>query len=235
MEDEQHWQIVLRRMVEAHPMLELGGVFGSPIEALPALSDHQCDLILLDVEFAEINGIDFAMTLQNPPLIIFVTTHSQSALKGYDADPVDFLVKPVQMDRFLKAIEKVQRRLALPIPPPVSSSSGANGEEDFFFVKDQQGYSRVNINDILFVKSLENYIQITTTETTHTTLASLQFIEQRLGNKFMRIHRSYLANLSKIDAFTAEVVVVGGSELPIGGQYLEQFKQAFVQRNLLKK
>ncbi len=237
LEDEPHWQIVLRRMIEAHPMLDLGGVYSSPLEALPALSSKKYDLMLLDVEFAEINGIDFANSLDNPPLIIFVTTHDRFALKSYEVDAVDFLVKPVQMDRFLQAIEKVNRRLELINKVTTSTDlvMSESSEMEFFFVKEQNEYSKVIIDDILYVKSLENYIQIITHDTTHTTLASLNFIENKLGNKFMRIHRSYLVNLNHIDSFNNETVVVKGNELPIGGQYTEQFKSDFVLRNIFKK
>lgn len=237
LDDELHWQLVLRRMVESHHLLELGGVFGSPLEALPALHSGEYDLVLLDVEFAEINGIDFATSLENPPLIIFVTTHSQSALKSYEAEPVDFLTKPVQMDRFLKAVDKVQRRLELLHKTPVADVATQEpvSDNEFFFVKEQNGYTKVKVEDILFVKSLENYIQIYTQDATHTTLASLNFIEGKLGPKFMRIHRSYLVNLARIDTFTNETIIVRGHELPIGGQYLEQFKNDFVHRNILKK
>lgn len=237
LEDEPHWQIVLRRMIEAHPMLDLGGVYSSPLEALPALSGKKYDLMLLDVEFAEINGIDFANSLDNPPLIIFVTTHDRFALKSYEVDAVDFLVKPVQMDRFLQAIEKVNRRLELINKVATSTDlvMSESSEMEFFFVKEQNEYSKVIIDDILYVKSLENYIQIITHDTTHTTLASLNFIENKLGNKFMRIHRSYLVNLKHIDSFNNETLVVKGNELPIGGQYTEQFKSDFVLRNIFKK
>jgi DNA-binding LytR/AlgR family response regulator len=234
LEDEQHWQLVLRRMVEAHPLLELTGIFGSPLDALPALHTEQYDLLLLDVEFAEINGIDFAKTLDNPPMIIFVTTHERFALKSYEVEAIDFLVKPVQMDRFLKAIEKVQKRFGMVQKPGEEGPEGLF-EGDFFFVKEQQGYTKVVIDDILFVKSLENYIQIFTRDATYTTLAALNFVEGKLGSKFMRIHRSYLVNLQHIDYFTNELLSVKGYELPIGGQYIEQFKQDFVHRNVLKK
>ncbi len=236
LEDEPHWQIVLRRMIEAHPLLELAGVFGSPLEALPALSAGDLDLVLLDVEFAEINGIEFVKTLDTPPLIILVTTHDRFALKSYEIDTVDFLVKPVAIDRFLKAIEKVKRRLG--VQPRVIAELVDNevaGELEFFFIKEQSGYTKVRIDDIIFVKSLENYIQIVTKDSTHTTLASLNFIESRLGTKFMRIHRSFLVSLQHIDTFTNDIVMAAGYDVPLGGQYQEQFKSEFVHRNVLKK
>ncbi len=236
LEDEPHWQVVLRRMIEAHPLLELAGVFGSPLEALSALNEDAFDLVLLDVEFAEINGIEFVKTLNKPPLVILVTTHDRFALKSYEIDTVDFLVKPVSIDRFLKAIEKAKRRLdpqARPIAEFVDNEVAT--ELEFFFIKEQSGYTKVRLDDIIFVKSLENYIQIVTKDFTHTTLASLNFIEGRLGPKFMRVHRSFLVSLQHIDTFTNETVIAAGHEIPLGGQYQDQFKSEFVSRNVLKK
>jgi DNA-binding LytR/AlgR family response regulator len=236
LEDEPHWQVVLGRMIEAHPLLDLVGKVGSPLEALPALSRGDIDLVMLDVEFAEINGIEFVKTLDKPPLVILVTTHDRFALKSYEIDTVDFLVKPVSMDRFLKAVEKAKRRLDLQVRSIVEFvDNETSAELEFFFVKEQNGYTKVRIEDIILVKSLENYIQIVTKETTHTTLASLNFIEGRLGPKFMRVHRSFLVGLQHIDSFNNEVVVAKGYDIPIGGQYLEQFKSEFVHRNVLKK
>ena len=236
LDDERHWQLVLRRMAEAHPLIEISGVYGSPMEAVPALNSGMNDLVLLDVQLAEINGIDFAKSLENPPLVIFITTHDRFALKSYEVEAVDFLVKPVLLERFFAAIEKVKNRLDLLAPHlPEETETLDILDNDFFFVKENQVYSKVVIDDILFVKSLENYIQIVTSDSTHTILLSLNFIEQKLGIKFMRIHRSYLVKLSKIASFTTEIVFVGAHELPLGGQYLEQFKQGFMNRNLLKK
>lgn len=235
LEDEPHWQIVLRRMIEAHPGLELTGIFGSPMEALPALTTGEFDLVLLDVEFAETNGIDFIKSIENPPLVVFVTTHDRFALKSYEIDAVDFLVKPVDMSRFLQAIEKVKRRLESYAKPPADLIVSETSELEFFFVKEQNEYSKVKIDDILFIRSLENYIQIITKDATHTTLASLNFIESKLGNRFMRTHRSFLVGLQHIDSFTNEVIIIQGHELPIGGQYVEQFKSEFVLRNVLKR
>lgn len=236
LDDEQHWQLVLRRMAEAHPSIAISGVYGSPAEAIPSISKGDNDLLLLDVQLAEVNGIDFVKGIENPPLVILITTHDRFALKSYEIDAVDFLVKPVQTERFFKAIEKVEKRLemlsALTDEVQTSMEPLENG---FFFVKEQQGYTKVNIEEILFVKSLENYIQIVTTDSTHTILSSLNSIEQKLGPKFMRIHRSYLVNLHRIATFSNESVNTGGYDLPLGGQYLEQFKQDFVNRNLLKK
>jgi DNA-binding LytR/AlgR family response regulator len=235
LEDEPHWQIVLRRMIEAHPGLELTGIFGSPMEALPALTTGGYDLVLLDVEFAETNGIDFIKSIEKPPLVVFVTTHDRFALKSYEIDAVDFLVKPVDMSRFLQAIEKVKRRMESYAKPPADLIVSETSELEFFFVKEQNEYSKVKIDDILFVRSLENYIQIITKEATHTTLASLNFIESKLGNRFMRTHRSFLVGLKHIDSFTNEAIIIQGHELPIGGQYVEQFKSEFVLRNVLKR
>jgi DNA-binding LytR/AlgR family response regulator len=236
LDDEQHWQLVLRRMAEAHPLIEISGIYGSPMEAIPALTSGQIDLVLLDVQLTEVNGIDFAKGLENPPLVVFITTHDRFALKSYEVEAVDFLVKPVQLDRFFLAIDKVQKRLKfLASKVPEEPETLEVLDNSFFFVKEQQGYTKIIIDNILFVKSLENYIQIVTPDSTHTILSSLNFIEQKLGAKFMRIHRSYLVNLLKISSFTSEIVVTGHHELPLGGQYLEQFKQDFVYRNLFKK
>jgi DNA-binding LytR/AlgR family response regulator len=236
LEDEAHWQIVLQRMADHHPLLDVIGVYASPMEALPAVTQDMPDLLLLDVEFAEINGIDFAKSLDNPPMIIFVTTHAHFAAKSYEADAVDYLVKPVKVERFLQAIDKVRRRMS------PSSESELEQEDNisilanqFFFIKEAQGYVKINLTEVLYVKSLENYIQVVTTKGIYTTLGALNFVEQRLGKGFLRTHRSYLVNLEKVELYNSEVVVINGQSLPLGGQFAEKFKQEFIYSNLLKK
>jgi DNA-binding LytR/AlgR family response regulator len=236
LEDEAHWQIVLKRMADHHPSLEVIGVYGSPMEALPAVTENSPDLLLLDVEFAEINGIDFAKSLDKPPLIIFVTTHTHFAAKSYEADAVDYLVKPVKVERFLQAIDKVRRRLS-----PQQDNDSEQDElavaltHQFFFIKEAQGYIKINLSDVLYVKSMENYIQVVTAKETFTTLGALNFVEQRLGKGFLRTHRSYLVNLEKVELYNNETVIINGQSLPLGGQYAEKFKQEFIYANLLKK
>ncbi len=235
LEDELHWQLVLQRMVESHPLLELAGVFGSPLEALPAIIGNKPDLLLLDVEFAEINGFAFAQSLDNPPLIVFVTTHSNFAAQSYEVEAVDFLVKPVQIDRFIKSIDKVRRRLELQGLAPLDAIIEEDKSSDFFFIKDQQGYLKIKPEEILFVKSMENYVQFVTANNTYTTLASLQSVENSLGVGFMRVHRSYLVNLSKIDQFTNDAIMIDLHTIPLGGLYADQFKNEFIYKNLLKR
>jgi DNA-binding LytR/AlgR family response regulator len=237
LEDEAHWQIVLKRMADHHPLLEVIGVYASPMEALPAVTQDAPDLLLLDVEFAEINGIDFAKSLDHPPMIIFVTTHSHFAAKSYEAEAVDYLVKPVKVERFLQAIDKVRRRVAPVSEPEMEQDENiAIPSNQFFFIKEAQGYLKINFTDVLYIKSMENYIQVVTLKATYTMLAALNSVEQRLlGKGFLRTHRSYLVNLEKVELYNNEMVVINGQSLPLGGQYAEKFKQEFVYSNLLKK
>lgn len=235
LEDEQHWQLILQRMVESHPLLELAGIFCSPLEALPAIAGNRPDLLLLDVEFAEINGFAFAQSLDNPPLIVFVTTHANFAAQSYEVEAVDFLVKPVQIDRFIKSIDKVRRLLELQNAAQIEHTIEEDKSSDFFFIKDQNGYIKLKPEEILFVKSMENYVQFITANNTYTTLASLQSVETSLGASFMRVHRSYLINLSKIDQFTNDAITIDNHSIPLGGQYADQFKNEFIYRNLLKR
>lgn len=236
LEDEPHWQLVLRRMATSHPLLEVIGIYGSPLEAIPAIKSQKPDLILLDVEFAEINGFAFAQSLENPPLIVFVTTHAKFAVQSYEVEAVDFLVKPVMIDRFLKSIEKVRKRLEGQGSGSVYSLEPQQEKADFFFIKDQHGYVKIQTSDILYIRSMENYVQIVTALHTYVTLGALQHVESRLGKEFMRVHRSYIVNLNKIDQFNNETIQIGAHEIPLGGgQYQDQFKQDFVYRNLLKR
>jgi DNA-binding LytR/AlgR family response regulator len=241
LDDEPHWQLVLSRMASAQPALEVLGVYGFAHEALDAIKVHQPNLILTDIEMAEINGIDLIRSMENPPLVIFITTHEQFAVDSYNVEAIDYLVKPVTMERFNLAIEKVMKKLQVstPLTPEVTSElvtdESSSEPIEFFFIKEQNTYQKINTEDILFIKSLENYIQIYTNKGSFTTLASLSYIESRLGANFMRVHRSYIVNLDAIEVFTTDSIRFGQHEVPLGGQYQEQFKQNFVQKNLLKK
>jgi DNA-binding LytR/AlgR family response regulator len=239
LDDEPHWQVVLRRMAEAHPQLEVTGTYGSAQDALNAIAMDRPQLILSDIEMAEINGIELIRSMESPPYVVFVTTHEQFAVDSYQVDAVDYLVKPVTVARFERAINKVIKRMQ---PSEVSDLDNGtlidhsdNDVISFFFIKDQNTFVKINCEDILFIKSLENYIQIFTDKGAFTTLATLSYIESRLGPSFMRVHRSYIVNLEKVETFTTEDIRFGQHEVPLGGQYQEQFKTNFVQKNLLKK
>jgi DNA-binding LytR/AlgR family response regulator len=235
LDDEPHWQLVLSRMAASHPLIDVIATAGSLAATVDAIRHHQPDLLLVDVELAEANGIDFVKGLIDPPMVVFITTHPHFALKSYEVDAVDYIVKPVTIERFSAAIDRVLLRRsvgaeALSVPP-----ESADQAPSFFFIKEQNNFIKIRCADILFVKSMENYVQIFTETNVYTTLSALTHIETRLGASFMRVHRSYLVNLEKVESFTHEAIQFGIHEVPLGGQYMDQFKTDFVQRNLLRK
>lgn len=227
-DDDANWRFTISKFVGLHPALNLIGTCASAIDAFGQLSQHQIDLIICDVEMPELSGIGLARTLKNGPLIIFVTAHAGYAVEGYEVSPIDFLLKPLNYERFLLSIEKVKQRLA---NNPESSLM-----EPYFLVQEVNEYWQIAYRDVLYMKASDHFLQIVTPSRVYTPLLSISKIEEKLkGDVFLRIHRSYLVNRSAILSITKnEVVLINGERIPIGDQYRAQFKRQHIGLRLVK-
>lgn len=187
------------------------------IEAYNVLQEKQVDLLFLDIQMPKLNGIDFVKNLENPPKIIFTTAYDNYALEGYELDAVDYMLKPISFDRFLKAVNKVQR---LYKPKVEQLSDNDSFDQTFIYLKSEKIMVKVFLKDILFVESMQNYIQVVTATRSiicHKTISSIE--EELPKHKFMRIHRSYIVAIDKIEAFSSAYVQLPKHQLPIGRFY----------------
>jgi len=227
-DDEPMARDVLRRYIEKVPTLKLAGESVNAIDALVFLQHNEVDLIFLDICMPELLGTQFVKSLHNPPKIIFTTAFKEYALEGYELDVIDYLLKPVRFERFLKAVNKAFPKTAEPV------SNGAPAERktgvDFIYLRVNKKLVKIILSDILYIESARDYVKVFTNDKTYITRQTISSVEAMLsGNEFVRIHRSYIIAMSKIKSFTNELVEVGNTELPIGKFYRNSFVQ--LQRN----
>lgn len=225
---------ILESYIKKLPFLQLVKTCSSATEAMQVLHEEQVDLMFLDIEMPELTGIQFLNILKNQPLIIFTTAYPDYALEGFNQDAVDYLLKPIPFDRFLKAVTKAQERLqrnaklteAAPAPP-------AAQEHDFMFVKADYKTIRVDFKDILWIEGLKDYIIIQTKDQKIITLLSMNKMMEKLPDaKFLRVHRSFIVSLQKIDSIEKSRIRIGSKEIPIGEVYKEQFLKWVEENNI---
>lgn len=228
-DDNPQWRLLLRKFVEMNPVLQLMDVCESAMEAYGILTEKEIDLIICDIEMPEVSGIGLAKSLPNGPLIIFVTSHREYALDCYDVSPIDFLLKPLNYERFLLSIEKVRKRLA-------------NQTEEikltpYFFVRDGHNYEQIAYHDVIYMKSDEHFLTIVTNERTYSPLLSITKMEEQLkGDIFLRVHRSFLVNREKVSRITKnEIILQTGTTIPIGEQYRSQLNRKHIEGKLINR
>jgi two-component system, LytTR family, response regulator len=239
-EDEPLARNLLAQYISKVPYLQLVKACPSPLEALEALREQSVDLLFLDIQMPELTGISLLKILPKKPLVIFTTAYSEYALEGYELDVVDYLLKPITLERFLKAIEKVGQRLSLIKTQEFSQQEVENKMEskeeptqNFIFVKDGTKLVKVKLNEILYIEGLKDYVIIYTTHQKIVTLQRMKTLEAELPtNQFIRIHNSYIVSLEAIDTIEKEKVQVGKTFLPISDTYRKSFKDFIEQKNI---
>jgi len=190
--------------------------FTKAIDAIEVLNTENIDLLFLDINMPGISGIEFLKSLSNPPKVIFTTAYRNFAVDAFDLDALDYLVKPISFERFLKAINKFLSH----IKPKQNVENKANNKDFIILKADKKNY-KIKFSEIQFIESLDNYIKVHTSEFSIICYESLSAIEKELSNDFLRIHRSYIINLTKIDVFTSSYVEIGDRKFTIGRNYKE--------------
>jgi DNA-binding LytR/AlgR family response regulator len=219
-DDEPLARDVLRRYIEAVPALHLCGECANAIEAIGFLQQQPVDLLFLDIHMPQLKGIDLVKILPHPPKVIFTTAHAEYALEGYDLDIIDYLLKPIQFERFLKAVSKA---FQFAKPVVTAAETGAPEEpkkEAYIYLRADRKMVKVLLRDILYVESMKDYIKIFTANGTIITKQSITAMEAMLPEKeFIRTHRSFIASVDKIKSFTPELIEIDKAEIPIGKLY----------------
>jgi two-component system response regulator LytT len=216
--------------VQKTPFLELVGKFGSAVEALKYLHEHPgtVDLAFLDIQMQELNGLELARVLgPSGPRVVFTTAFPQYALDGYRVDALDYLVKPFNYEEFLRAAGKARAYAEL-VAGPGPAAPVAAEEEEYLFLKAEYQLVRVALSDVLYVEGLKDYVKVHLKSTPRALLSlmSLKAMEEKLpARRFMRIHRSFIVALDKIEAVRRLTVQIGAVTIPVGDQYKEAFLQ----------
>ncbi len=212
------------------PELNLLNAFSNPLEALEALRTLSVDLLFLDVQMPEITGISLLKVLKKRPLVVLTTAYSEYALEGYELDVADYLLKPITFERFLKSVDKIMQRLEAE-PKHVITQAQNSPAPTFVFVKDGTKLVKIQLDEILYVEGLKDYVTIHTTHQKITTLQRMKALEEQLpADKFIRIHNSYIVALNAIEVVQKNEVEIKGASLPIGDTYRKSFKE-FIEKN----
>ncbi|MBK8882267.1 MAG: response regulator transcription factor [Bacteroidales bacterium] len=217
--------------IEKTPFLELTGAFDSALKAIDILKTDRIDLIYVDINMPDLSGMDFVKSLDNAPMIVFVTAYSEYALEGFRVDAVDYLLKPVSYGDFLKSANKVK----IWFDKQLDNSEIVRADKDFLFIKSDYKILRINFDDIKYIEGMNEYIRIHLSDSKPViTLLSMKAIEEQLpAERFMRVHRSYIVNLSRISVIERSRIVFDGKVyIPVSEQYKHVF-QSYVDKHFL--
>ena len=218
---------LLKDFVSKVDSLQLINTFNNAIDAISAMNKMEVDLIFLDIEMPHFTGIDFVKAINNRPLIIFTTAYSNYAVEGFEFGAVDYLVKPIPFNRFLKSVVRAQHLFSSidTVEKTIPAIVAVTASNNFMFVRAEYENVKINYADILFVEGLKDYVKIYTTDGKYIlTLMSLIKLENTLSCKgFCRIHRSYIVNLSHIKSIQKNKVLIIDRRLPISESYKTTF------------
>jgi DNA-binding LytR/AlgR family response regulator len=207
---------ILESYVKKVEQLQLVGTFRNAVAAFTFLQQHSVDLIFLDIQMPKLSGIDFLKTLQQPPKVIFTTAFRDYAVQGFELEIVDYLLKPIPFERFLKAVAKVLHQPASQVAPAIKEVAPDN----YVYFKVDKKMIKTKMADVLFIESIKDYVKVKTPDKEIVTQQKISYLEESLPREqFLRIHRSFIVNLEKIDAYSATDVEIGKHSIPIGRNY----------------
>jgi len=217
----------LQGYIEKAGFFQLINTCENAIELNSIIKQTQVDLLFLDIEMPYVNGIDFLKSLSNPPKVIFTTAYERYAIQGFDLDVLDYLLKPISFERFLKAANKAYDYF---------NQKQETSEENYFFVKTDYKLEKIEFDDILFTEAMENYVAIYTNERKVITHSTLKAVQEKLPQKqFIQPHKSYIININKIDAIEGNMLHINKYQVPISKYQKEEVMEKIINNKLLKK
>ncbi|MEO6850123.1 MAG: LytTR family DNA-binding domain-containing protein [Mucilaginibacter sp.] len=217
---------ILEDYISKMPFLQLVKATTNPIEALQMVQEGKADLVFLDVQMPELTGIQFLRIANGKAKVILTTAYQEYALEGYELDVIDYLLKPIAFDRFFKSVQKAQGILQPSSKPEIKPEPVPQNDflSDFIFVKTEHKIQKVYLNDILFIEGLKDYISIFTPTERIITLQNMKKMEDALPEKhFIRVHKSYIVSLNKIDSIERSRIFIKDKIIPVGDTYREEF------------
>lgn len=225
-EDEPLARNLITDYVNKVPTLNLIEACSNPLAAIEVLRNNKIDLLFLDVQMPEITGITLLKSLHARPMVILTTAYSEYALEGYELDVVDYLLKPITFERFLRAVDKATQRMDNRQPAPIiEGGAQQDSSQAYVFVKDGTKLVKIKLDEILYVEGLKDYVTIHTPNQKVVSLQRLKALETQLPpDKFIRIHNSFIVSLAAIDVVHKGEVQIGDKFIPIGDTYRKSFK-----------
>jgi DNA-binding LytR/AlgR family response regulator len=227
-DDEPSGRKIIEEYISETSFLKLCCKTESPLKAYDLIVEHAIDLIFLDIQMPKINGIDFLKSLSKPPLVIITTAYSEYALQGFELDVIDYLLKPISLERFLKATNKARDYFEL--------QNTNEKPKNYFFIKSNNKFEKVLFHELLYVEAANNYIIIQTQEKRLITYLTFKGIEEILPSSlFIKVHKSYIVSLSKIDSLNNEEIRIGKHFIPISRSLKDEVMELVVNKNLVKR
>lgn len=231
-DDEPLAQDVLENYVNKFEGLDLVGKCSNAYEAMEMLRTSKAQIVFLDIQMPGITGLEFLRALPERPAVIFTTAHAEHALEGFELDAMDYLLKPFSFDRFAKAVNKAIHYLTLEKQEEQLANSDV---EDHIFVKADKKMVKINLNDILYIEGLKDYVMIFIPGQRIITLQTMKNLEERLpSGKFVRVHRSFIIAVDKLKSIANHSVEIGPKQIPIGKNYKEAFMKVVDRQNIIK-
>lgn len=231
LEDEKPAQGILEKYIGELPNLELAGTYTNPLSAMEQIQSEKIDLIFLDINLPKISGINFLKSLKNPPAVIITTAYPEYALEGYELNVVDYLLKPISFERFLKAISKLEPELEI---EPATSAGGEQSsyQNGYTFEKADNTIYKIEYRKIRYLESDRDYVKVIADDDDYLFRQSLKYWETILPEEeFSRVHKSYIVNVSKIDRISGNRIISGEDIIPIGRNYKEAFLEKINNMN----
>lgn len=215
--------------------LQLLGSFSNALAASDFLRKENVDLMFLDINMPELSGLDFLKSLRDAPMVIFTTAYPQYALESYELEAIDYLVKPIRIERFLKAVNKAENYLKL-LQHEGSSNQIEKIEDDYVFIKADRKYFKIYFKDILYIEGLKDYVVIYTGDNKIITSMNVKTIAAQLPPAiFARVSKSYIVNTLHISSLDNEIIYIQKNEIPLGQSYKEDFLQQYIEGKIVKR
>ncbi len=217
-DDEPVAQRILEGYLQDLKELELVAICNNAMEANEILENHDIDLMFLDIEMPRLKGLDFIRILTNSPSVIITTAHREFALDSFELEVLDYLLKPISFDRFLKAVMRYKKLFN----PTNNRAHQSKLKTEFLYAKSNRKMAKIPLNNILFIEGMSNYVKVISPEKNFVIYTSMSSLLEELNDAFVRIHKSYIINKNKVSFFTKEFVEINNRQLPIGKTYQEK-------------
>jgi DNA-binding LytR/AlgR family response regulator len=225
----------LKEYITDVDFLQLTGEFDNPVKAMVMLAKEETQLLFLDIQMPKITGLDFFKTMQHPPPVIFTTAFPQYALEGFELNALDYLVKPISFDRFLKAAMRAKEFYEVR-QKNISEASGELTAPGYFFIKVDNKLVKIFYDDVLFAEALQNYVVIHTSDKKYMTYLTFKSVEDYLpADKFIKTHKSYIIAAAKIDSIEANDIRIGPHHIPISRNLKDEVMEKLLKGKFLKR
>lgn len=204
--------------------------FSNPVESLETLEQNKIDIVFLDIQMPKISGLEFLRSINYPAKFVFSTAYQNFAIDSYELNASDYLLKPISFERFLKTVTKLKNQILL------EKKNFSENSEDYIFVKSDSKLEKINLNEILFIQSLENYVVIQTTTKKHVCYLTLKNVEDFLPNdQFLKVQKSYIANVNKINSIDGNIINCDKFQIPISRNLKDEVLNVILGNKFLKR